>query len=129
MSTVQGTLASQTPAWVTETYAPVDNLDVEGFVSHLAEDVRFRFGNAPATTGRDAVREGLTQFFGAISGMKHHFREVWESGDDTVLMLDVDYTRLDGDVVRIPCVTRVHRGNGLADAMQIFIDVSPALPS
>jgi ketosteroid isomerase-like protein len=129
MSTVNGTLAQQTPAWVIETYTPVDNLDVEGFASHLTEDVAFRFGNAPGTKGKDAVREGLTQFFGAISGMKHHFREVWESGDDAVLMLDVDYTRLDGDVVTIPCVTRIHRSEGLADSMQLYLDVTPAMPS
>jgi ketosteroid isomerase-like protein len=128
MSTVQGTIAGAIPAWVTDTYRSVDHLDVDGFAAHLTDDVEFRFGNAPATTGKDAVREGLTQFFGAIAGMKHNFREVWEAGDDAVLVIDVDYTRLDGDVVTVPVVTSVHRRDGLTDSMQIFIDVSPALP-
>jgi hypothetical protein len=129
MSAVQGTITTEVPSWVAKTYAPVDQLDVEGFTAHLTDNVDFRFGNGPSTVGKDAVRDGLTQLFGAIRGMKHHFLEVWESGDDTLLVLDVDYTRLDGDVVKIPMLTRIHRSGQLADRMQIFGDISPAMPS
>jgi SnoaL-like domain len=119
------TITTEAPQWVRELYAPVDSLDVEGFVGQLTEDVRFRFGNAPATIGQDAVREGLTQLFATIKGMHHNFLQVWEAGDSYSLVLDVDYTRMDDQVVTAPAVTVLHKHGELVDDMQIFIDIAP----
>jgi ketosteroid isomerase-like protein len=123
--TVTANIAAQTPQWLKDTYAHVDALDVEGFVSRLSEDVTFRFGNAPQTTGREAVREGLAQFFSTIKGMRHHFLQVWEAGDSYSLVLDVDYTRKDEAVVTVPVVTVCRRNGDLVDHMQIVIDLAP----
>jgi ketosteroid isomerase-like protein len=125
---VANTVTKGAPAWVAELYAPVDALSVDGFLEHLTEDVSFRFGNAEPAVGHQAVGDGLTQFYGLIKGMSHTFLEVWENGDDSVLVTDVDYTRPAGDVVRIPAVTLVHRRGELVDHMQIFIDVAPLMP-
>jgi hypothetical protein len=124
---VINSITAGAPPWVSDLYAPVDALSIDGFLEHLTDDVSFRFGNAEPSVGHEAVSEGLTQFYGLIKGMKHNFLEVWENGDNAVLVLDVDYTRLGGDLVRIPAVTLVHRRDGLVDNMQIFIDVAPLM--
>jgi SnoaL-like domain len=124
---VANTVMKGAPAWVADLYAPVDALSVDDFLEHLTDDISFQFGNAEPAIGHQAVADGLTQFYGAIKGMKHNFVETWENGDDAVLVLDVDYTRLSGDVVRIPAVTTVHRSGELVNKMQIFIDVAPLM--
>lgn len=127
-----GTEASVThavPDWVADLLTMVDAGDVDGVVSRLAHDVTFRVGNASPMIGHDEVRDGLAHLLASVATMEHHVIEVWEADEDCILVADVDYTRLRGDVVTIPAVTRIHRRAELVDRLQIFHDVSPALPA
>ena len=114
------------PVWAAGLYAAMDAGDIDGFVSHLSEDVSLRSGNADPIIGRENARAASIQLYGAIGGMKHHFKEVWENGDSVMLVADAEYTRLDGSIVSLPCVTHVHhRADGLVDSMHVFMDISP----
>lgn len=124
---VSNTVTAGAPKWVADLYAPVDALSIDGFLAHLTDDVSFRFGNAEPAIGHEPIRAGLTQLYSQLTGMKHHFLEVWENGDNAVLVLDVDYMRKAGDVVRVPAVTLVHRREDLVDKMQIVIDLAPLM--
>ena len=61
---------------LTEVFASIDRFVPEDFVQHLTEDVVFRFGNAGAAVGRDAVREAVAGFFSTIAGLTHHIQDV-----------------------------------------------------
>ncbi|MGP3534177.1 nuclear transport factor 2 family protein [Microbacterium sp. RD1] len=109
-----------------EIFAAIDQMEPTAFTAHLTDDVRFRFGNADAVYGHEAVEAGISGFFGTIGGMHHHIRAVWDvDADTTVAVIDVEYIRGDGEHVFTPNVDILTwEGDKVAD-WQIVIDVSP----
>jgi ketosteroid isomerase-like protein len=84
--------------------AVADAVDVDNYVSYLAPDVYFRFGNAEPITGRQAVRETVGDFFTTIKGLQHAIVQEWHDGDTIIQQLDVSYTRLDDKQVTLPAI-------------------------
>lgn len=106
-------------------FKDIDSMEPDAFARHLADDVRFTFGNAETVVGRDNVRDVWAGFCEGIDGVHHDVIE--EFGDDaaTVVESTVTYTRKDGSTVSLPVVT-IYRGEGdlIAD-YRIFMDVAP----
>ncbi|MFE4758870.1 nuclear transport factor 2 family protein [Streptomyces mirabilis] len=120
--------ADAPPAWLVELYAPMEKMDPEGFLGKLSEDVTLRLGNGAPVVGHEAIRAGSPNFFGAIRSMTHEFSSVWTCGEDTMAAGEAVYNMADGDTIRVPFATLVHRrGDGLVDRMQTFIDVGPVV--
>ena len=109
-----------------EIFATIDRFVPEDFVTHLTEDVVFRFGNADAAVGRAAVRDAVAGFFSTIAGLTHHLYEIWQVEEDvTVVRVDVEYRRQDGHTVYTPNIDVLRwRGDQVAD-WQIVIDIAP----
>ena len=95
------------------------------FAAHLAEDVRFRFGNAEPVHGREAVRDVWAGFCQTVDGVRHEPVEQWESGAATIAESDVTYTRKDGTTVTVPVVTIYRSEDGLIQDYRVFIDLAP----
>jgi ketosteroid isomerase-like protein len=110
---------------VARIFADIDSFDPDAFVSHLTEDVVFRFGNAEPVVGRAATREGVAGFFTTIAGLKHHILDSWEVGDTVIVHIDVEYTRHDGRTVTVPNADILVFDGDLAKNWQIFIDLTP----
>ncbi len=102
----------------------VDARDTAAFGDHLAEDVVFRFGNAPAVAGAEAVRSATEQFLGGLRGISHSVTEVWEVDDVVAAHGSVTYTRLDGSTLSVPFALIWHLAGGLIHEYRIFVDVS-----
>ena len=111
--------------WIREYFRVVDDMDLEGYLALHTDDVRFRFGNAPATTGKEPVREGLTQLWGSIAGLRHDIVRTWDTGDSGVSEATCVYTRKDGSQVGIPVTTILRRRGDLVEDIRIFIDMAP----
>jgi ketosteroid isomerase-like protein len=111
--------------WVKHYYAVVDSMDVEKFAPLHTEDVRLRFGNAETVVGRDAVVRGITDFWGAIKGLRHNFVQTWDEGDVEIVEALIDYTRHDGKVVTLPCTSILRKRGDLVQDLRIYMDVSP----
>jgi ketosteroid isomerase-like protein len=110
---------------VKEIFAAIDAMTADEFVAHLTEDVTFRFGNGDPVHGRAAVKEAVVGFWGLIGGLTHHTLKTWDSGDTTICQIDVEYKRLDGNVVITPnCDILVFEGD-LVKNWQIYIDLAP----
>ena len=77
-------------------FADIDSMDPDAFAKHLADDVRFKFGNSEPVIGRDAVRDTWAGFCEAIDGVSHEVIEQWEDGPATIVESTVTYTRKDG---------------------------------
>jgi ketosteroid isomerase-like protein len=106
-------------------FADIDAFDPDKFVAHLTPDVTFRFGNADPVTGRAAVKEAVTGFFGTIDGLTHHILSVYTSGDTSIAKIDVEYLRKDGKSVTVPNADILVFDGDLVRDWQIYIDVAP----
>jgi ketosteroid isomerase-like protein len=106
-------------------FADIDSMDPDRFAAHLAENVRFRFGNAEPVHGRAAVRDVWAAFCEGVDGVSHEPIAEWDVGDAVIAEADVTYTRKDGSRVTLPVVT-IYRSTGeLIDDYRVFMDVAP----
>lgn len=106
-------------------FADIDSMQPDRFAAHLADDVRFRFGNADPVHGRDAVRDVWAGFCETVDGVSHEIVEQFESGNATIAESNVTYTKKDGSTVTVPVVT-IYRADGdLIDDYRVFVDLAP----
>src|SRR3954462_8827218 len=66
-------------------FADIDSMEPDAFAQHLADDVRFVFGNADPVIGRDAVRDTWAGFCDGIAGVSHEVIEQWNNGPATIV--------------------------------------------
>ncbi len=111
--------------WTSELFASIDEMDAEKFSTYLDENATFTFGNAPAVTGREAVTEAVTGFFGTIAGLSHDIQNTWTIDDDVVVQGEVTYTRQDQSKVTLPFMNHFGMKGELVGNYQIYADVAP----
>jgi len=102
-----------------------DEMDVDGYLTMLTDDIRFRFANEPVARGKDAVREVLTQLTSAVSGIRHTVLDEWRVGDHIIHKLQVTYTRRDGSQVRVPAATIYRLSGDQIGEYQTYVDLDP----
>ena len=109
-------------AWWERVLAVVDAGDAQGFVELLTADAQFRFGNAPAIEGSEAIRAAVAGFFAAIAWSRHRVLGIWNGPASAVCEGEVAYTRHNGSVLSVPFVNVFDlRGDKIA-AYRIYID-------
>jgi len=116
---------TSTTAYLDDVFAAVDSNDAEQFVAYLTEDCVFRFGSAPAVTGRAAIGQAVSGFFESIAGCSHSVRSVWRDEGSLVCEGDVRYQRLDGSEITIPFVDVFEFQGDLIAQYKIYIDIGP----
>lgn len=127
LGAVRQLAAEPDTGWVRRYYDDVDHMRIDEYMAWHTPDVTVQFGNNPPAHGTAEVRGAISHFWEIIGGLRHHFVNVWDTGDGTtVLEARIDYTRLDGRVVTTPCVTLLHRDtDGQVDSVRIHIDLAP----
>jgi ketosteroid isomerase-like protein len=110
--------------WTRDLFRCVDAKDSDGWLEFLAADARFRFGNAPAVQGKDAIREAVSAFFASISELRHELVEIWNHADAVICRGDVIYTRLDGSTLIAPFANVLKLQDNLIRDYLIYADVS-----
>jgi len=111
-------------AWWERVFAVVDAGDAARFIELLTSDARFRFGNAPAIVGSDAIRSAVAGFFAAIASSRHELLEIWSGPATAVCEGVVTYRRHDGSTLSIPFANVFEfKGDKIA-AYRIYIDNS-----
>lgn len=103
----------------------LDEMDVDGYVSHFADDATFRFGNYEAVHGPKEIAETCRNFLETIDGLRHDVLERWDIDDATVLRIKIHYVRKDARTVTIPLAIILKWGEGLVTDYQIYADVAP----
>ncbi|MGZ5130697.1 MAG: nuclear transport factor 2 family protein [Caldimonas sp.] len=110
--------------WTPALFASIDAKDSARFVSFLTEDAQFRFGNAPAAVGRDAIFAAVEGFFASIAACRHNVPNVWAVPGHVICQGEVTYTRHDGSVLTVPFVNVfTMAGERIRDYL-IYIDAS-----
>jgi len=112
------------PPWIAELFRAIDAKDAERFAGFIVEDGTFLFGNAPAVSGRAAVRDVVAGFFGSIRGLSHQVLHVAEAGGAVWSRGIVTYTRHDGSTLIVPFSNYFERRGDKVRHYQIYVDAS-----
>lgn len=109
-------------------FRSVDAMDTDTFLSFLTEDITFRFGNAPAVTGKQAVNEAVTGFFNAIKSLHHTIDQVWSQDNHIICKGTATYTRKDDSTLTVPFanIFRIHEEK--ISEYLIYVDISQLFP-
>ena len=127
---IQSNLLVPSPCWVSgdwylDLYEQIDSMNMDGFLSGLTEDCSVAFANQAPVKGKAQIRSAIGAFWASIRSMKHHFFNVTQDGDDMTLEANIEYTRLDGRMVTLPCATVLKRLGHKVKSMRIYIDIAP----
>lgn len=109
---------------IQQLFHAIDKKDVDSFVSFLADDCRFAFGNNPAAEGKDATKETVSGFFSAIKGLTHSDLEFFEDKNAVIVKGNVTYTRRDDSQLTVPFCNVFRIENDLITEYLIYVDTS-----
>ena len=105
-------------------FQSIDSKDADAFMTFLADDVVFRFGNAEPVKGKTAVVEAVKGFFSSINDLHHELERVWNEEDALVCHGFATYTRHDQSTLRVPFANVLMLRDGLITDYYIFNDTS-----
>lgn len=108
-----------------ELFETVDSMDARAFSQYFTDDARFRFGNAPTLTGREAIASSIEDFFAALQDLRHTILDVWEQDETVITEVEVVYTRKDGSEVQLPAATIARCEGDLMRDYRIYMDINP----
>jgi len=106
-------------------FAAIDANDAEAFVAFLTDDAVFRFGSAPAVSGRAAIKAAVADFFGTIDGCSHNVTNVLSKGSTLVCEGEVTYRRHDGSEITLPFTDVFEYDGHLIAQYKIYMDIGP----
>jgi hypothetical protein len=89
--------------WILDRFAAVDAKSIDGFIDMLTDDHRFHFGARPPIVGKPDARAAVLHFWSMIGRLRHNIWRVREAGDIAYVEALIEYERLDGKVVLVPC--------------------------
>jgi len=110
--------------FVRSLYTSVDNKDIDGLASKLAESVRFKFSNYDAVIGIEDVLQANTDFFSSVKSMRHTLDGTWQQGDTLICNGQVHYVRLDDTEFSVEFATILNVINEKISNYLIYADVS-----
>jgi ketosteroid isomerase-like protein len=109
-------------------FAALDRGDLEAMLASLHDDVVVRLGNQPPIHGLAAFKDLHTELTASLGGVRHELHDVWTATEDAairVARMTVHYTRLDGQVVSVPCCNVFRVRDGAISEYDVFLDVTP----
>jgi ketosteroid isomerase-like protein len=109
-------------AWVLERFAAVDRKDIDGFIDMLSDDHQFIFGARPPVVGKADARAVVLHFWDMIGRLRHNIWRVREAGDIVYVEALIEYERLDGKVVLVPCCDVVRHRDGKLCEQRAYLD-------
>jgi ketosteroid isomerase-like protein len=106
-------------------FATFDAQDVSTLAGFMTDDVQLRLGNAEVTKGKAAFVDAVNGFLGSVAAVRHEILTVYRDGDAAIVEFDVHYTRLDGNVVTLPCCNVFRLRDGLIAEYRSYMDATP----
>lgn len=110
--------------FIPEVYRAIDAQDSAKLVSYMTEDAIFKFANVPAVEGKQVIEAFLTGFFQSIKAINHTELEYWNAPDVWFVTGNVNYTRHNNTILRVPFAVLLRMRSGLIAGFHIFVDNS-----
>lgn len=112
--------------WYQAYLRSVDEQDASAFGSFLADDATFPIGNQPPVQGKQAIIDGLKQFWTTYNGEEHILHAMLGTDRCFALKATNVFNRLRGKQVALPAVAITERNeHGLVTSFRVFIDIAP----
>lgn len=118
---------SERAAWAARFFQTIDAMDSEGFAAYFAAQGSFRMGNAPASSGRAAIREFVRGFFSALSGISHSIKGIWESSQTLISEGTVTYRTHNEQVIELGFFGIMKFEDDLIREYRVYIDPAPLM--
>ncbi len=112
-------------AQITELFTAIDAMDTATFLSKLAPDAEFCFGNAPPVRQGQQIGAAVDGFFSTIAGLRHELTNFIADGASIACEGIVTYTRHDGTTVTLPFADTFAFDGDLIESYRIYIDIGP----
>ncbi len=103
----------------------IDSMEPTQFAKLLTDDSKFKFGNFPEETGKEAIEKAQTSFYSSIKGLKHEVVHSWHDKSSIVAEMNVTYTRHDGSTITLPVTDVFKIKNNKVAGTYIYMDVAP----
>ncbi|MFW2440702.1 MAG: nuclear transport factor 2 family protein [Arenicellales bacterium] len=117
-------MLAETANKIRQLFQSIDNQDTEAFLAFLADDVKFRFGNADPVAGKAAVTEAVSGFFSSVKSINHKLAETLDDNGVVICHGMVTYTRHDSTTLSVPFANILAIENALISDYRIFADIS-----
>jgi ketosteroid isomerase-like protein len=108
-----------------EVFASFDAKDVSKLAVFMTDDIQLRLGNAETIQGKSAFVGAVNAFLGSVAGVRHEILNVFTDADAVIVEFNVTYTRLDANVVTLPCCNVFRLRDGLIAEYRSYIDAAP----
>lgn len=113
-------------AWIREMFAKLDQGDIAGWASYLADDVFFRVGNGDPVTGPAAATQRMSGFFTVAKDLRHDLLDIWNHPGGYTLRAEVVLTRKkDGKTLTLPFVDLLDVRDRKIVRYLSYVDPSP----
>jgi hypothetical protein len=110
--------------WWQGLFSSIDSADPAAFVDRLTPDAEFRFANAAALVGRQAIAAGVAEFFKAIASSQHRLLEFWSAHNTVGCEGEVTYARHNGSLITLPFANVFKLRGDKISSYHIYIDNS-----
>ncbi|HOX78990.1 MAG TPA: nuclear transport factor 2 family protein [Bacteroidales bacterium] len=110
--------------YIPEMYRMVDAMDTPGFVNLFTADGIFRWANMEPVAGKENITAFLTGFFQSIKAISHTDLEYWQVPGVRFATGNVNYTRRDNSLLRVPFSVILKFKGDLINEFLIFVDTS-----
>jgi ketosteroid isomerase-like protein len=112
--------------WIYEFFRAADSLNLDRLADQMTDDVRLTFANYPTSAGKEAFRQAIGGLWSRIKGMSHSISGAWSLHDGRIGIgeLIVMYTRLDGTLYTVKCVSVLRRRGDKVCDLRIHADVT-----
>lgn len=113
---------------VAELFAATDRFDVAVTSEFFHDDIEIVLGNNEPVRGKAGHARLSDQVKNLLKGIRHEIHDVWQAaGDDQTIIaaMTVHYTRLDDNVVSVPCSNIFRLEDGLIRHYQVYVDMAP----
>jgi ketosteroid isomerase-like protein len=106
-------------------FAAFDAKDIDALAALVTQDVRLQIGNAEVVLGKAEFVQALQAFFGSVTSFRHTVTNVWSDHDAVIAELQVQYTRLDGRKLTLPCCNVFRVRDGAVSDYRVYMDITP----
>lgn len=106
-------------------FAAFDAKDVPALAELMTDDVRLQIGNADVVNGKAEFVQALEAFVASVAAFRHTVTNVWSEFDSVIAELEVQYTRLDGTELTLPCCNVFRLRDGAVADYRVYMDITP----